>query len=412
MATPETHYAYTLSNIGLDVCEHLYPMVNLDDLIKWPEIRPNAEPQAVADKLNGLPPGRAAIHHRYLGQPYRYSAQHWNECCIRGHEEDKLPGGHEGWRYLHGMSQLAHMSADYHGQIKELGAPLDFVSVDSEKWRLVRRLTHDEAVALQDDPAARAPGGLIEQLGFEDITSVVGMPEDATRARRLQCGFFRGFWNALHRGGYRPISDLYPGVQFANWFGGYTSSQYATPGRNRLRPCVVGTHAAPACYGTSRAATDAYTACQVDVGDITAHYRSDSGTPIAPWLCGKFGYHASKLESSPYWDELIYHAALLGVQIYQFFNPLTKRPDLYGTEEELAQSAQALDVVLAELNDLRILPGTTCCTPAQTGDVIATAAKSNSGRLWRITVPEGTTHIDYPIDARIPAGQVGTWVHR
>lgn len=391
----ETFYAYAYD--PTDNCRHIYNMIRMNDLLRYPDITFKMEPDRIANQLKVMPPGKAALFEPYFGAGYG-SNFHPNQ--VRGHAEDALPSGKENIKYKHGTNKLRERCIDYYGSVKAYDPPLNFISLESDKCLFTKRIDRDHAIEL-----AEHNPDLVERLGFDDLYT--GHDENGTRARLLQRELFRAYWTALHNGGYQHIADMWPGLQMANWYAGIVNQRFASPGRYRLRPMVVGTHAAPATYGTSRYGTDAFTALQADVNQI----KSNEAWPISPWVCHKYGFARSKLNYSQYWHELIYHAALNGTDFFQFWNPITDKPDIYGTPEELEKSAKTMANTLVELNRHDIVKFSSLNRYLDSGNTIISGAKTKTGNIYRLTASEPGEYQVLDKAAVIEPGNVGTWIY-
>ena len=214
-------------------------------------------------------------------------------------------------------------------------------------------------------------------------------------------------WSALvwkHLAGYidyavyQPMKKYFPDADFSNYGYYYQLSEINFPDihgyyRHRYTDGIhVGTHQSREIYGwvdlptQTRLAnqpypTTAFNAFRFALNKLRAMLISSS-IPVSPWVAYK-GFSNSHLKDNDYYQELIFHLLLSGVDYLLFWNP-AEQIDFTSEDDRLLNS------LIEQVNDLadgRNINFETIELAHWLDDILISKVRFDDGeQLWRVTV--------------------------
>lgn len=212
---------------------------------------------------------------------------------------------------------------------------------------------------------------------------------------------------ALNRAIFEPVKAFYPRVQASNYNYHDLTPENVVPDRNghlQYHFGHFGTHGARSFYGSigqlsivqlfdGRKYGDApFDVLRYEVNKVRAIRRS-SETPMHAWVSYKSWEHSCFKDNS-YYEELIYHLALCGVEDFLYWHPSRRGRSLTAAHH---RDARELDRCLAQLNewfDQRERRSVTLQEVPWTSSLIVSGMRIGDNQvLWRVTAPTGTKQI-------------------
>ncbi len=240
----------------------------------------------------------------------------------------------------------------------------------------------------------------VEQLGFSDLKTLNLWYENDNHLK----------WSALlwqHLAGYideavyQPMKKYFPNADFSNYGYYYQKSKLDFPDihgyyRHRYTDGIhVGTHQSREIYGWADLPsqvkltgkpypTTPYNAFRFALNKLRAMLLS-SETPVSPWVAYK-GFTNGYLYDNDYYQELILHILLSGIDYLLYWNPA-------GQNDFSPENDRLLDQLIAQVNDLvdnREISYETAELANWLDDVLMTSVKFEDGtQLWRLTAKLG-----------------------
>ena len=404
-------------------------------------VTPETDPRRVAEMSRSKPTGQAAlIAHRLMADIF----WHPKDKCQT--PDGRLTSFRSPWP-KHGSERVKKRVLDFMTAYANAGGRLDVFVLDFEQNLSNWALTPEHLKAIESDPRSER---LKARLGFDDFSTV--------KKFRQSDDYLR--WNAvlhehvcrvLNQAVFNPVKQLYPQSKSNNYGSYRLTPANVVPdsnGHRQYRLAHCGTHGTASFYGRiSHLAgrkldgrrpygRSPFAVLRWHLNAVRAIRRS-SDVPFMPWISHKY-YKPSALRDNPYYEELIYHLALSGVDGFLYWNP--HRPKNRSSrghakplrkpqkQEGIVYSDEAqdrlLDQCLIEINSqLGVIPGVGpgvgprwCVTLAPIdwdSSLLATGIRIGADRLlWRITVPPDVRRVHVmPGDQTlvIPDAQVGVW---
>lgn len=399
----------------------------------------------LARRSRSLPVGRVAIQWwRYSNSLFAPNGTNWlpDRSDVAPHPWD-----------LSAVRAVAREWSAWLRDYKFAGGRLDLLVGDCERWSIfsnwgmqrrdVDRIASDSRanVAMFGEPPLRSLLG-------STVIGKVNAPDQSGDYLKWNQAIGTLTAGAMREAIWSPAVAHFPALKGSN-YGGVVMTDRPAPdlnGHAQPHSNVFGTAAAPVAYGQVECAS---TAWFIDSQDPTrlskngfarlertpwcsfvmdqqlgrACKRSDLPRPLQPWIAmtAWTGVHPGTVCYSVdprYHDEMVRHYALLGTEVFLFWNPeaATVGAGAMWTSEERDRAARRLNAVLSEVNlhskGVVQRPVTTEPIAFDTPIVTTGAQRSDGLWLWRTTVRDDVTELR---DARtgvrvnIDAGCVGRW---
>lgn len=200
---------------------------------------------------------------------------------------------------------------------------------------------------------------------------------------------------------YQPLRDYYPNADFSNYGYYYQSSEFDLPdihGSNTHRytnGIHVGTHQSREIYGWMNLpegtllegidySATPFNAFRFALNKLRAMLLS-SPVPVSPWVAYK-GFSYSHLKDNDFYQELIFHMLLSGIDYLLYWNP-AQQADYSKDDDRLLN--QLMDQVNALVNN-RKLSYMTEELVSWLDDIVITKAKlAHEIELWRVSANIG-----------------------
>ncbi len=382
--------------------------------------KPNKLPDAVAiaRATQSAPPGQAAIlWWRYANSLFDF-------------KQDFTAGGvATPWATAAGAA-VRNEWEQWLRNFVQAGGRLDVLVGDCEQPARFRMwaLTAQEMDALLKDPRAGQP-----RFGASPLRGLVqGMDIFKAKSPANSNDYF--VWNkamgtltaaAIQESIFLPARAQFPKLIGSNYEGVRMTDRPAPDLNGHAQPedCLVGTHAAPSCYGrieqletawwidpqdstqvaksgTQRFTKTPWNAFLLDVQLARACRRSAPAVPLAPWVAQP-AWSGDRGEV-PYptdqrcWDEMVRHVALLGTEFFHYWNP----PEAFakrggdGIAQRIAdQCSQRFALVLRDINSVtrgRVVESASTKPISLRAEVVTTGAKRVDGKwVWRTSARPG-----------------------
>lgn len=306
-----------------------------------------------------------------------------------------------------GVEIVAKRFDDFFKRYKKIGGKMDCFVLDFEQgmsnWHF-----RDKAkvmAAINNDPKSAA---IIAKLGFRDLSKVFNWRSGDDYLR----------WNAamgkrvaeyVDQAIYLPIKKYYPNVRMSNYGPFHYSSAFKLPDVNghKIYKYGYGAHSgtdqSPSLYcgvggvsllsldGKVKYAKTPFNGFRFSVNRLRTAVLS-SRVPVRPWIANKD--YSGMVKNSDYYQELIFHAALTGIDRFLFWNPLTfnKKTRKY---EKLSRETdnKILNDCLCELDSLAgVGPQKTFVSNLVPWDAhyVLTGMRMPKKSIWRYTPDMGS----------------------
>jgi len=359
-------------------------------------VKKDTDPAEAAAASREKPEGLAAV---FLWDMAREVLAHPEDGCRT--PEGELTGFASPWPEK-GVAELKRRAVEFFGAYKAAGGRLDFLVLDYEGGLSNWHLKPENIRAIGADPRSAV---LKAELGFDDVEKVVNWRQGLEYLTwnavmgRLVC-------DALNRGLFDPVRELYPAVKASNYGAVIVTKEKVVPDLNghlQFSLGYCGTHGSQAFYGHigqlagKRLAGDReygrepFAVLRWELNGMRAVRRS-SDVPFQPWVSHK-NYENSAYRTNDYYQELMYHLALAGAQDFLFWNPGRWRDDQDASLFRTDEHDRLFDACLTTLNGKLGDAVRSCVTldpiPWDSG-IIATGMRLGDEKvLWRVTVPAG-----------------------
>ncbi|MFM7260866.1 MAG: hypothetical protein ACKO3W_09725 [bacterium] len=405
--------------------------------------RPNRppEPADIARRTQLAPPGRASIlWWRFANSLFAYEA----DALDRGVASPWVDGA---------IAQLKGEWEPWLDEFRRAGGRLDVLVGDCEQNARFRNwnIPQSDIRRIMDDPRAQRP-----YLGVEPLSSMLGTL-DPTRVKNAAPGGDYLVWNqamgrlnaaAMDRAIFQPALARFPALVGSNYDGARTRNKPAPDLNGHLQPedCIVGTHAAPSCYGrieqvstgafidpndptrvvrqgTERLAKSPWTSFLLDVQLARSCVRSAPDVPLAPWIAqaawtgdrGEVPYPSDRRV----WDEMVRHLSLCRTEFFHYWNP----PEVFGPAADSAmqqriaeQCSMRLLNVLRDINTQtlgRVDRASTTGPLSLRAEIVTSGARRIDGKyVWRTSVKPGVVtlrEVGTGATVHLAAGELGRW---
>ena len=307
-----------------------------------------------------------------------------------------------------GVTKVSNYFSDFFKLYSEAGGKLDVFVLDFEQgfsyWHLLDLVEKNYPCdinhyldAIQNDSRFSA---VRDALAIDDLKSIQLWHENDEHLKWLAYTWTH-LANYIDSAVYQPLKDYYPSAEFSNYGYYYQSSDYDFPDiygsfKHRYSAGVhVGTHQSREIYGwmnlpggTTLAGVDyfatPFNAFRFAVNKLRAMLLS-SPVPVSPWVAYK-GFNQSHLNDNDYYQELIYHILLSGVDYLLYWNP-AEQADYSKQDDRL------LNQLISNVNaliDNRKLSYLTAELAGWLDDLLITKTQLNEEvQLWRLTVDIG-----------------------
>jgi hypothetical protein len=383
-------------------------------------IRPN--PVELAQLSQQRPEGRAAIlWWRYANSLFDFTS----ESQIHGGAPAQ-PKPYSEFAINSVRGEWGQWLQDY----KAAGGRLDYLIGDCERWGMYTNWGLNQS---QIDIVANDPANLGSAVGLNSMSSPF---EGIATSQVLQFTTSPAYisWNqaigkltaaAMTRAVWDPAAEHFPAVRGSNYDGRVMTAGAAPDlnGHPQTADNVVGSAASPVAYGRiEHAATawfidsqdptklskqgsvrierTAWFSFLMDVQLGRACKRSDPARPLQPWFAlqiwegdqqGTVGYP----KDLRYHDELVRHYALLGSEVFLWWNTASPLPTPLPGSATLSRDdcARRFNTVVDEINQTTlgvVTETTTMDALSFSTDVVTTGARRADGRwIWRTTARPG-----------------------
>jgi hypothetical protein len=419
----DPYYAFTWSPVP-EECRRLTHMV-------W--FRKDSDPAEVAEDSLTRPVGRRAL---FSWDMHRELLRNPEDVCRTAAGE---PTTFQGVWPEKGIEAVAALFDDFFRRFKEAGGEADWLIIDFEdnysNWVLGGADKIEHWRAIQNDPRS---AGLAQKLGFADLTTVADWrgKRDYLKWNAVMAGVVS---DAVHRALFEPARKHFPGLRCSNYGADATNEQNVVPDLNghlqwsEGRP--PGTHQAPSFYtwinqlanvkldGKEPFAATPFNGLLLSVNGIRAMRRS-SDMPLQPWVAwARYkgdgpGLPPATCGETPYYNELVYHLGLSGIDGFLFWNP---HPWAQGQDPKtmsMPDDERLLDRLLGELHDRVGRPRGEALAPIALpwdAPVVATGMRAGNEVLWRITFRPDTESLPATLGGEAvtlkpEAGGVGMWL--
>lgn len=381
-------------------------------------VRKDTDPAEAAAASREKPEGMAAV---FLWDMAREVLAHPEDACRTPTGE--LTAFPSPWPEK-GVAELKKQALEFFGAYKAAGGRLDFLVLDYEGGLSNWHLKPENIRAIGADPRS---GPLKAELGFDDFEKVINWrqgPEYLTwnaLMGRIVC-------DALNRGLFDPVRELYPAVKASNYGAVIVTRENVVPdlhGHLQFSLGYCGTHGSQAFYGhigqlagkclvgDREYGGDPFAVLRWQLNGMRAVRRS-SPVPFQAWVSHK-NYENSAFRTNDYYQELVYHLALSGTQDFLFWNPDRWRddqdPSLFRTDEHDRLFDACLTTLNAKLGDA-VRSCVTLEPIPWDSSLIATGMRLGEQKvLWRVSVPEGAGRVRVTPGGELLdlEGGLGTW---
>ena len=322
-----------------------------------------------------------------------------------------------------GVAQVSQYFTDFFRLYSEAGGKLDVFVLDFEQgfsyWHLLDLVEKNYPCGLDHYLDAIQNDSRFSQvkdaIGIDDLKSIKLWYENEDHLK----------WSAfawahlakyIDRAIYQPLRDYFPDAEFSNYGYYYQSTEFNFPdiyGTNKHRYTQgihVGTHQSREIYGWMNLpagtvlegieyAVTPFNAFRFAVNKLRAMLLS-SAVPVSPWVAYK-GFSYSHLNNNDFYQELIFHILLSGIDYLLYWNP-AQQADYSNDNDRLLN--QLLDQVNTLIND-RDLNYMTDELAGWLDDIVITKAKlAKDIELWRVSANIGVNeHIDNMVVQANPA---------
>lgn len=423
---------------------HVTPMLWLDGALLC---NPNPgdrlpDPVRVAEASKTLPVGRRVLLW------YRYFTTFWT--CTEDEVRSEATGAtYPGPWADAAMARIEMEWSRWLDQFQQAGGRLDVLVGDCEDWSKFTNwwLKSDQLAAIRADARFRRAKYGLEPLA--DLLKGVNLDkviDNASSNEYLAWNLAISKLTAaeMTRAVWDPACKAFPALKGSNYGGVRSITQPAPDPNGHPQPldCVVGTSPSPVAYGSLLQAS---TSCSIDQADPTrlvlggrqrlpqdawssflidqqqgrAARRGSPDRPLMPWIAsptfvGDDGHSIGYPKDPRYYIENVLHYALLGTEIFLWWNPLV------GGEQPLPADlklAQFLEGIMVRLNEQTggVVERTIEASPVRfDAPFVLTGARCRDGRtLWRVTFkPDVRSYrrIETGELRTLPSNAVGEWI--
>jgi hypothetical protein len=380
------------------------------------------DPDAAAELSRKRAPGRAVLFiwqgHDLIGDPADRLTDASGRPC-------EVPGARSPWPE-HKIAIVAGRVEMFFTAFKAAGGRLDFLVLDQEENLSMWGLNEAQIRAIWEDPRFEPyraqigdPAGVLHDRNppsyrvGDDLAHVVAEGDKPyMKWNRIQQELYNA---SLNRAVYEPVRKLYPDARASN-YDSYrlAATDVVTDVNGHLTAGLdtfFGNRASPQLYGYGQFAHrpredgTAYGHAPFDilrwqVNNARAFSRSNPGC-FLPWISHKSWTgdiaFPHQNHNNDYYQELVYHLALMGVDDLLLWNPAPWYAAQDTTSFRKESDDLVLDACLENLN--RAFAGKrpeplSPQDPDWNSPLLVTGARIASGKsLWRVTVPAWYTKV-------------------
>ena len=377
--------------------------------------RPN--PAKVAQMTNALPSGRAAL------MWWRYSNSLFQPEPPNGDPGASTSANPRPWDAA-AVNAVSQEWTAWLQEFKAAGGKLDYLIGDSERWGMYKSwsLSNSQIQQIFADPRAGQPYFSAPPLTTLLVGANISMVKQFTQTTdymKWDCAMGTLAAAAMQKAVWDPAAALFPNVRGSNYEGIKMAEKPAPDINGHPHPWnnMVGTASSPSAYGrmegvstgwfidptntsqlsksgTKRLDRTPWNAFLLDMQTGRACRRNAPETPLQPWIAiqkwrGRIAGLVPYPDDLRYHDEMVRHYALLGAEIFLYWNPEATGlgPDANWTEADRTACAFRLNSVLAETNSKTdgVVVATATTQPlALDARVVTTGAQRRDGKwIWR-----------------------------
>ena len=403
-------WAASWSNVSQQ-CENIIPMI-------W--VTETSSPAKIALKSRTKPKGQAVL---FLRNWARKLLKYPEDAC-------RTPTGNltkypSPWPTT-AVSEWKSLTTQFFSDYKHANGRLDLLILDYEGTLANWVLSDQHLLAIQQDPRSNK---LKAQLGFRNFLRINRWQKGNKTYLAWNAIMHKQVCQALNKAIFNPVQGFYPTAKSCN-YGGYISTQkHAIPdlnGHKQYRIAYCGTHGSRSFYGRinqlakkkldnqSEYGQSPFAVLRWHLNSMRAIKRS-SNVPFLPWISHK-DYHRSAFRDTPYYEELIYHLALSGIDAFLYWNPRAKDKQIRLEQQSVYDADDLLlDRCLKNINAIVQQEPRSCISldPIPWNQtLLATGMRIGKSRvLWRISTPPGIRRIKvFPTNQIISIDEgMGAW---
>lgn len=380
------------------------------------------DPAAAAAASRARAPGRAVLFiwkgHDLIGDPA-------DRLADAEGRPSEVPGARSPWPE-HKIAVVAQRVKKFFSEFKAAGGRLDFLVLDQEENLSMWGLNEAQIRAIWDDPRFAPyrekigdPAAILGdsrpppyRVGDDWARIVAEGDKPYMKWNRIQQELYNA---SLNRAVYEPVRRLFPDARISN-YDSYrlTAADVITDSNGHLiagLSTLFGNRASPQLYGYNqfehrprmdgtRYGSESFDILRWQINNARAFSRSNPGR-FLPWICHKSWpgdvAYPHQNHDNDYYQELVYHLALMGVDDLILWNPAP-----WAASQDVAPFRKesddlVLDACLEILN--RSFGGTrpeplSPLDPDWNSPLLVTGARLANGRsLWRVTVPAWHTKV-------------------
>ncbi len=382
------------------------------------------DPLAAARRSKMLPEGRAALHWwRYSNSLFTARV---DNAVVGGVPSPTIPSP---WANFAAVETRREWT-EWLRQFQSAGGKLDYLIGDYEQWGGLKNwgLKPGAAATIAADPRASRPmwgaqplSVLLQGVRLDRIDDFTNSPDYLQWNRAISTLTAAAMNYAI----FEPARAMFPAVKGSNYAGMRMVDQPGPDANGHPQPWdnLFGTASAPAEYGmiegsarawfidptdptklskqgTTRITFEPWFSFVTDIQQARSCRRTAPRVPLQPWVAfahwpGTTGQVAYPSDQR-YWDEMVRHFALLGTEMFNFWNPTTvDNPDTgpWATVPDRDGGARRLDRVLRDLNTRLqgvVVRHASAAPISYLADVVTSGGQRPDGTwLWRTTVRPG-----------------------
>ena len=307
-----------------------------------------------------------------------------------------------------GVEKVRQFFAEFFRLYSEAGGHLDVFVLDYEQgfsyWHLLDLVEKNYSCgidhyldAIQNDSRF---ADLKEVVPIEDLKSMTLWYENDDHLKWLSY-VWPHLANYIDNALYQPLKMYYPDVEFSNYGYYYQQAEFDFPDiygsdkQKYTKGIHVGTHQSRELYGWMNLPTGTaldgveyaktpFNALRFAVNKLRAMLLS-STMPVSPWVAYK-GFDQSHLHNNDYYQELIFHTLLSGVDYLLYWNP-SQQADFSDSDDRLLD--QLMTQVNTLINDREIIYLTDNLVNWLDEIMITKVQLQEDVQLWRLTADIG-----------------------
>lgn len=307
-----------------------------------------------------------------------------------------------------GIEKVRRYFTDFFKLYRQAGGELDVFVLDFEQgfsyWHLVDLVEKNYSCGLDHYLDAMQNDSRFSQVrdsvAINDLKSIKLWYENDDHLR-WQAFAWAHLASYIDRAIYGPLRDYFPNADFSNYGYYYQSSRFDLPDihgtyTHRYTDGIhVGTHQSREIYGWMNLpagtvlegmeySATPFNAFRFAVNKVRAMLLS-SAVPVSPWV-GYKGFDQSHLKDNDFYQELIYHILLSGVDYLLYWNP-SQQADYSSEDDRLLN--QLIGQVNGMTNNRKLSAMTRELVSWLDNLVITKAELAEHIEVWRVTADIG-----------------------